>query len=224
MLRPRAGEVRGEDGAPGEGDRGLPTREWGTRELRPAGPERRDAPGRSRRPRPGSSLDARLVQPLLHRTPSQSRPGEMAVAVPGRLLREARPGGGPRLARAARRERAPARRARRRSRRRALALPPRRRAPDLRDGGRPGGGRGRSRGRSRPGGPRRRDDGGGGSTTLPQPSVRPRRRLPVPGGRPPRSAAVHAGRRRAGCGRRRDGRDRRGGALARAGGPKESAS
>ena len=136
VLRARAGRGRGRRHPARAGDRGLPAGERRARQLRPAGAQRRHAPGRARRPRPGAALDARQLQPLLHRAAAEPGAGALALAVPGRLHGGAGGGGRSRAARAARGERAPARRARRRTRR-ALALPPRRRAAGVRDGGRP---------------------------------------------------------------------------------------
>ena len=114
-------------------------------------------------------------------------------------------------------ERASPRRARRRARR-PLALPPRRRAAGLRDGRRP-----RSRGRRGGAGTRarrsrRRGHSGGGARHVPQPPLRARRRVLLPGGRSPRPDALHAGGRRAGRAGRSDDRERRRGPGPGAGG------
>ena len=51
-----------------------PPVERSARQLRPARAERRHAPGRARRARPGAALDARQLEPLLHRPAPQRRP------------------------------------------------------------------------------------------------------------------------------------------------------
>ena len=217
VLRARARPRRGDGHTPREGARDLPAGERGARQLRAAGAERRHAPGRPRRARPGAALDARQLQPVLHRAAAEPGAGALAVAVPGRLLGGAGAGGrSRRCARCTWRARA------------CTTSSPQTRGEEWlfhHDGelqvfetaaGLAAAAEDVERARAL--GARVEEvTADGRPASVPRPSLRTRRRVLLPRGRPPRPPALHARGGRAGGGGRRDRGDGRRGARARAG-------